>query len=72
MFRRAYPTDLTDKQWQLIEALIPLPRAGGRPRTVDMREIINAIFFSRKAVTRIHTQNQTIKAGFCILSLPRR
>ena len=41
--RKAYPTDLTDGQWDL--ALIALPEAkpGGRPRTTDLREVLNAL-----------------------------
>lgn len=45
MSRNPYPTDLTDQQWQVIESLVPTSIAGGRPRTVDMREILNAIFY---------------------------
>jgi putative transposase len=43
--RKPYPSDLTDEQWDLIEELIPQPRAGGRPRKIDMREVVNAIFY---------------------------
>ena len=43
--RNGYPSDLTDKQWQRIEPLIPPAKPGGRPRKVDMREIINAILY---------------------------
>jgi putative transposase len=46
--RKAYPSDLTDEQWELIEPLIPKQRRskkGGRPRTVDMREVLNTIFY---------------------------
>ncbi len=38
--RKRYPSDLTDEQWELIEAMLPRYRPnkkGGRPRTVDMR-----------------------------------
>ena len=45
MPRKSYPTDLTDKQWNVLLPLIPPSKAGGRPRIVDMREIINAIFY---------------------------
>jgi putative transposase len=41
--RAAYPTDLTDAQWEMIRPLIPPARAGGRPRTADLREVVNAI-----------------------------
>ncbi len=45
MKRKSYPTDLTDTEWDILEPLIPKAGAGGRPRSVDMREIINAIFY---------------------------
>ncbi len=48
MSRKPYPTDLTDQQWQVIESLVPPSKAGGRPRTVDMREILNAIFYIKR------------------------
>ena len=41
--RKPYPSDLTDEQWAIIEPLIPI-NTTGRPRTVDMREVLNAIF----------------------------
>ena len=43
--RKPYPSDLTDEQWEQIEELIPKPRPGGRPRTIDMREVVNAMFY---------------------------
>ena len=45
MARKPYPTDLSDEQWKLVEPLIPAAKTGGRPRTVDMREVVNGIFF---------------------------
>ena len=45
MKRKPYPTDLTDNEWAIFKPLIPKARAGGRPRSVDMREIVNAIFY---------------------------
>ena len=39
-----YQTDLTDKEWQLVEPHLPAARKTGRPRAWPMREIINAIF----------------------------
>lgn len=41
----SYRTNLTDEQWEIIKTLIPEAKPGGRPRTVDMREIINGIFY---------------------------
>jgi putative transposase len=43
MTRRAYPSDLTDRQWRCLEPLLPPPKPGGRPRTTDLREITDAI-----------------------------
>ena len=45
MGRRAYPSDLTDKQWDMLRALIPLPSLEGRPATVERRELVNAILY---------------------------
>jgi len=47
--RKAYPTDLSDEQWAILESLIPLGKRGGRPREVDMREVINAILYLNRA-----------------------
>jgi putative transposase len=47
--KKSYPTDLTDSQWELIKELIPAARTGGRKRTVDIRSIINAIFYINAA-----------------------
>lgn len=45
-----YATDLTDEQWQVIEALLPTldARKGGRPRRWSHREILNALFYMEK------------------------
>ncbi len=40
---KGYPTDLTDAEWQRVEALLPRPSKRGRRRSVDLREILNAI-----------------------------
>ncbi len=42
---QAYPSDLTDDQWSLLEALLPPAKLGGRPRSVDLRQVINAILY---------------------------
>jgi transposase len=46
--RKPYPSDLTDSQWTLIEPLIPV-NATGRPRTADMREVVNAILYLNRS-----------------------
>lgn len=45
MARTPYPTDLTDAQWKHIEPLIPAAKPGGRPRSVEMREVVNGILY---------------------------
>src|SRR5436190_14789826 len=46
--RKPYPSDMTDSQWALIQPLIPVPTTG-RPRTNDMREVLNAIFYLNRS-----------------------
>lgn len=45
MERKAYPTDLSDEEWAILEPLIPPAKSGGRRRSTDMREIMNAIIY---------------------------
>ena len=45
MERNPYPSDLTDEQWRLIEPSLPAPKPGGRPRSVDLREVMNAVLY---------------------------
>ena len=40
-----YPSDLTDREWALIEALIPPAKRGGRPRQVNVREVMNGVLY---------------------------
>lgn len=48
MFRKVYPSDLTDTEWKLIEPLLPAQSSIGHPREVDFREILNAIFYVQR------------------------
>ena len=45
MERECYPTDLTDGQWKIVEALLPPAKHYGRHRKHEMREILDAIFY---------------------------
>ncbi len=45
MARRAYPTDLTDAQWAVLEPLVPPPRPGGRPPKHPRRELVDAMLY---------------------------
>src|SRR6476660_5502254 len=40
-----YESDLTDTEWALVLPLIRPAKRGGRPRTVNVREVLNAIFY---------------------------
>ena len=40
-----YPSDLTDKEWKVVEPLIQKPKLGGRPLKHPRRMILNAIFY---------------------------
>ena len=46
--RKPYPSDLTDEQWAIAEPLIPVPSLG-RPREVEMREVLDAIFYQARS-----------------------
>jgi putative transposase len=46
--RKPYKTDLTDVQWKLIKPLIPPPKPGGRPREVEMREVLNTLLYQAR------------------------
>ena len=42
---KAYPSNLTNAQFELLSDIIPEPKPGGRPREVDMWSVLNAIFY---------------------------
>lgn len=45
MERKPYPSDINDTEWKILEPLIPPAKTGGRPREVNMREILNGVFY---------------------------
>ena len=49
--RKAYPSDLTDAQWVILAPLMPAPRTteGGRPRELDMREVLNTLLYLHRS-----------------------
>ena len=50
--RKKYPSDLTDEQWAIVAPLIPPAKQntqGGRPRQVDMREVLNTLFYLNRS-----------------------
>lgn len=48
MNRKCYPSDLTDRQWETLQAAMPASKGGGAPRTYPLRELWNAIFYQAK------------------------
>src|SRR3954447_19305010 len=48
MDRKPYPTDLTDEQWRILEAQLPHPSGPGRPATLDLREVVNALLYQAR------------------------
>lgn len=47
--RKAYPSDITDEQWLIIEPIVNIQNTMGRPRTTDMREVVNALNYIGKS-----------------------
>ena len=50
--RKMYPSDLTDEQWAIVAPLIPPAKSGprgGHPRQVDMREVLNTLFYLNRS-----------------------
>ena len=45
MRHKVYPSDLTNEQWEELAPLLPAAKPGGRPRSVDLRKVINGILY---------------------------
>lgn len=43
--KKPYPSDLNNEEWLLLQPLIPKNSGLGRKRKVDLREVLNAIFY---------------------------
>ena len=48
MNRKPYPTDLKDNEWEILKSLFPEAKPGGRPRSVELREMVNAIVYRER------------------------
>ncbi len=46
--KKRYSSDLSDQEWAILERLIPAAKSGGHPRTVNMREVVNGLFYVLK------------------------
>jgi putative transposase len=50
--RKGYPSDLTDEQWAIVGPMLPPAKQsthGGRPRTGNMREVLNTILYLNRS-----------------------
>jgi len=60
--RKAYPSDLTDAEWEILEPLIPEVSENATIPTIARREIVNGILYMRfysgllEASLEVHTQ----------------
>jgi putative transposase len=48
MARKPYATDVNDEQWEILSALLPEAKPGGRPRKTDLREVLNALLYQNR------------------------
>ena len=72
MARIAYPSDLTEAQWRLIEKRIPPAQPGGRYRSVNMRAVVNGMSVSDSHglfVASVATRFSSMGHGALVLSL---
>ena len=44
-----YPTDLSDRQWEIVRGVIPAGKPIGADRTTSMRAVVNAIFYRQRS-----------------------
>ena len=61
--RKPYPSDLTDEQWAVLQPLIPPPKRGGAPRTVDMREVLNTLFYQNRSGVLVQRELEVCLRG---------
>ena len=46
---QVYPSDLADVVWVVLAALLPPAKPGGRPRSVDLRRVVNGLVYFVRA-----------------------
>ncbi len=51
--RNAYPSDLTDEQWEVLEPLVPAISPEAASHVHERREIINAILYVLRSGCRL-------------------
>ena len=61
-----YPSDLTDDEWAIVEPMIPPARHGGHKRSVNVREVLNGIFYVLwTGCQRRHAKIRCAAPGLC-------
>ena len=45
MSNQLYPSDVTDREWEMIAPFIPAAKTGGRCRTTDRRQVLDGLFY---------------------------
>jgi AcrR family transcriptional regulator len=43
--RKKYPSDISDEQWEKLKGILPPAKGGGRPRSMDLREVVDALLY---------------------------
>ena len=61
-----YASDLSDGEWGLLEPHIPPPKALGRPRTTDIREVVNAILYVLRSGLSLAAAAEGLSATFVV------
>jgi putative transposase len=46
--RKPYASDLSDAEWEILKPLLPTPKGLGHPVEVDLREILNGMFYVQR------------------------
>src|SRR4029077_10795502 len=63
MSTRFYDTDLTDAAWAWVAPVLPTARPGGRPRTTDLRSVLNAVFYLLRTGSQWRPRIRTVIAA---------
>jgi transposase len=71
-YRRRYPTDLSDAEWELVEPLIPPVKPGGRPAVHERREIAGALAYWLRERERVRLGREPTPSAAVVDSQMRR
>ena len=63
MVTAGYPSDLSDEEWALIKPHMPAAKGGGRPRTTDVRQVVDAILYLLRTVCQWRLLRRTFRLG---------